>query len=174
MTEPPVTTPKETRGQAFVRYIIDRCSKNKALGAAMRRADNPAMQHQSWPLLIDFHVDLDKDAERTAFACIGAAVVQSKATGNGKIPLTKALAMAYSGQTDQAASRLRRLLTCSSVEECCSCLRPLFRLIASKSNAQIDYAQLLDDLLWFPSQSEKIKARWATAFYRQDDNEDKS
>lgn len=45
MSEMPDKNALETRGQAFVRYVIDRCSKDKGAAAAMRRADNPAMQH---------------------------------------------------------------------------------------------------------------------------------
>ena len=140
----------------------------------MRRADNPAMQHQSWNILIDFHVNLDNSAERTAFACIGAAVIQAKATCNGNTPLTRALSLAYSSTEGQGASRLRRLLACSTTEECCSCLRPLFRLIAGKTNLSIDYAQLLDDLLVFPHRSERIKAKWATSFYQREDLKEQS
>ena len=161
MSEMPDKNALETRGQAFVRYVIDRCSKDKGAAAAMRRADNPAMQHQSWNILIDFHV-------------IGAAVIQAKANRNGDTPLTRALSLAYSGTEGQGASRLRRLLACSTAEECCTCLRPLFRLVSGKTSAAIDYAQLLDDLLAFPYRSEKIKAKWATSFYQREAREEQS
>ena len=174
MKEMPEQNARETRGQAFVRYVIDRCNKDKGVAACMRRADNPAMQHQSWNILIDFHVNLDNSAERTAFACIGAAVIQAKATCNGNTPLTRALSLAYSSTEGQGASRLRRLLACSTTEECCSCLRPLFRLIAGKTNVSIDYAQLLDDLLVFPHRSERIKAKWATSFYQREGRKEQS
>lgn len=174
MSEMPDKNALETRGQAFVRYVIDRCSRDKGAAAAMRRADNPAMQHQSWNILIDFHVNLDNSIERTAFACIGAAVIQAKANRNGDTPLTRALSLAYSGTEGQGVSRLRRLLACSTTEECCSCLRPLFRLVSGKTSAPIDYAQLLDDLLAFPYRSEKIKAKWATSFYQREAREEQS
>ena len=160
MKEMPEQNAVETRGQAFVRYVIDRCNKDKGVAA--------------WNILIDFHVNLDNSVERTAFACIGAAVIQAKATCNGNTPLTRALSLAYSSTEGQGASRLRRLLACSTTEECCSCLRPLFRLVAGKTKVSIDYAQLLDDLLAFPHRSERIKAKWATSFYQREDLKEQS
>lgn len=160
-----------TRGESFVAYIISRCSSDKALAAAMRRACNASMQYQSWPLLIDFNVNIERSAEREAYCCVGSAVIATKAEKNGSVALTRALALAY-GSTDGAAQkRLSRLLACSSTEECCLCLRPILRIVNSKSGIAVDFAQLLDDLLNFRNNPEKVKARWALDFYKKDAEE---
>lgn len=49
MKEMPEQNAMETRGQAFVRYVIDRCNKDKGVAACMRRADNPAASKLEHP-----------------------------------------------------------------------------------------------------------------------------
>jgi CRISPR system Cascade subunit CasB len=62
---------------------------------------------------------------------------------------------------------LRRLLACDSVPDACRILRPLLSLIESRGISGLDYAGLLNDLLWFSHDDSqtRIKARWAQKFY---------
>ncbi len=161
------TPKKETRGQAFTRFIIDRMQDN-GIAAALRRADNPNTEYQSWDTLAAFHIELDKPWQRLPFATIAAAMAKAKAEKNGDIKMGQAIARCYAEgkDSDQAKAKLRRLLACDSVEETCRILRPLFSLINAKGNSSLNYAQLLDDLLWFNANSQKIKSEWAQDFYR--------
>ena len=161
---------KTTRGQKFISFVIEKMKKDTAFGAALRRADNPATEYHAWEFLAPW-CDLDKSWERIAFATIAAAVARKKPRSNGTEGIGSALAYSYSSnKADPAKAKLRRLLACSSVEEACTILRPILSLIASKGG-RINYAQLLDQLLYF---SEKTKVRWATDFYgrRIDDDSD--
>lgn len=159
---------KASRGNAFVSYVIGRCKADKGLAAALRRADNPATEYQSWEFLIGFHVDVQKDWERLPFAAIAAAVTRSKQEIDGSTPFMSALAQAYPDSSEgPAASRLRRLLACDSVVECCSVLRPMFALVLSKGQSKVNFGALLDDLLQFGLNSKRVKARWAMDFYRK-------
>ena len=167
-------TEKETsRGVAFVRYVIEKCEQDSGLAAALRRADNARTEYQSWEILLRFGVDIEKEWERKPFATIAAAVARAKPKENGDVPFLTALARAYGGEdstsdeSGPAAARLRRLLACSSSEECCRILRPMFALVESKGSGNVDFGKLLDDLLWFNRSSERIKARWASDFYRK-------
>lgn len=165
-------TLQATPGRAFVSYVIEKAGEDKGLAAALRRADNPATQYQSWAFLLGFHIDIEKDWKRVPYAAIAAAVARSKQQKDGSVPFMKALAQVYPEQKIEdkdkgpAAARLRRLLACTSAVECCSVLRPMFALVRSKGADDIDYGGLLDDLLWFDSSQERIKARWATDFYQ--------
>lgn len=159
---------KIDRGANFVNYIIKRCAQDAEASAAMRRALNPSLECRAWNILIDFGVDLEKPWERSVFTLIGAAVAQSKITANGTVPLTQALAQAYQTNIKPAESRLRRLLACSDIQECCLVLRPIFKLIQSKTNISIDYAKLLNELLRFGFNAEDIKVHWAMNFYRKE------
>ena len=165
---------KESRGRAFVRYVIEHCEKDKGNAAAFRRADNPALQHRCWPLLVRFRVNLESVSERAAFSCIGSAVVQAKVKQNGSVALPRALFLAYGSAGGPAAMRMRRLLACTTTVECCSILRTLFKLVSSKTDVNIDYGRLLDELLSFPFRMDEIKARWAQEFYRLDQDMEKT
>nr|HIL74688.1 type I-E CRISPR-associated protein Cse2/CasB [Rhodospirillales bacterium] len=166
---------KETRGQAFTRFIIDRL-QDKGAAAALRRADNPATEYQSWEILAAFNIDLDKPWQRLPFANIAAAIAKAKIESNGAIGIGQAIACCYEDgkESDQAKTKLRRLLACDSVEEACRILRPLFSLIASKGNTPLNFGGLLDELLKFYWDSQAIKLRWAQDFYRYQSKEEKA
>ncbi len=160
----PIT--KKSRSLAFVDYILDRMQQDNGVAAALRRADNPSTEYQSWDTLAAFNIDLDKPWQRLPFATIAAAMAKAKAEHNGAIGIGQAIARCYDDgkDSDQAKVKLRRLLACESVEEACRILRPLFSLINSKGNVSLDYAKLLDDLLYWNNQT--TKSRWAQDFYR--------
>jgi len=157
---------KESRGQAFTRFIIERI-KDNGIAAALRRADNPATEYQSWETLAAFNVDLDKPYQRLPFVTIAAAIAKIKLENNGTIGIGQAIAICYEDgkESDQAKAKLRRLLACDTVEEICQILRTLLSLIASKGNATLNFARLLDELLKFYWDSQTIKSRWAQDFY---------
>jgi CRISPR system Cascade subunit CasB len=168
-----VDTPKKSRGRRFVDYISKRCQTDKGLSAALKRADNPATEYQSWDVLAGFGVDLENENQRLPFSTIAAAVARSGRPNNGTVPIGQAIARCYgSGKdSDQAKSKLRRLLACDTTAEACRVLRPLFSLIDARGGVRLNYGQLLDDLLWFHGERQvNIKAHWAQDFYGREGN----
>lgn len=165
------TDSPRNKSLAFVDYIINRCQSDNGLRAILKRADNPSTEYQSWEVLAGFNVDLEYENQRLPYATIGAAIARAKAEKNGSAKIGNAIARCYEdGNTsDQAKAKLRRLLACDSVAEACRILRPLFSLIEAKGNSALDYAGLLNDLLWFGHDDSqiRIKARWAQSFYGQ-------
>ncbi|ANT65416.1 type I-E CRISPR-associated protein Cse2/CasB [Prosthecochloris sp. CIB 2401] len=159
---------KTSRPEAFVQFVLRLCQNDKGAAAALRRADNPATEYQSWEYLAGFNIDLENPFERIPYATIAAAISRAKAENNGSAGIGKALALSYDDKSasDQAKARLRRLLACDSVTEVCRILRPIFGLIDSKTTVTLDYAKLLNQLLWFNHDNNRIKAVWATDFYR--------
>jgi len=149
--------------QKFISHVISRMENDKAMGARLRRADNPATEYQSWEYLAPFGVDLEYTRERKAFATVAAALARAKPKGDGAHGIGRAIASVYDNGKDnpQAKARLRRLLACTSSEEACDILRPLLRLVASKG-AALCYTRLLRDLLYF---SERTRERWAQDFF---------
>lgn len=154
---------------AFVDHIIRRCQADNGLHAALKRADNPTTEYQSWEVLAGFHINLEYENQRLPHAAIAAAIARAKVEKNGTAKIGQAIARCYEdgNASDQAKARLRRLLACDSVPEACRILRPLFSLIEAKGNIVPDYAGLLNDLLWFGHDDSRtrIKARWAQDFY---------
>lgn len=167
---------KANRGQAFVRFIINLSSTDKGAAAAVRRADNPATEYQSWEYLAAFGVDLEKSYMRLPFALIAASIAKSKINEDGFRGIGQAIAMAYEegSQSSQAKAKLRRLLACDTIEELCLNLRPLLQLIHAKGNGNIDYAALLNDLLNFHWNSLRVKTKWAQDFYGRQESEEVS
>ena len=68
---------KETRGHIFVRRVIALCEKDNGIAAALRRADNPYTENQSWAYLCACGVNIEKDWERRPAALIAAAVAKA-------------------------------------------------------------------------------------------------
>ena len=158
---------KPNKIESFVQYIIELIQKDNGAAAALKRADNPSTEYQSWEYLARF-IDIDKDYERLPYAMIASALAKAKVDHNGKIHIGEAIARCYEegNNSDQAKAKLRRLLACDSIEEVCRVLRPLFSLINSKTMIQLDYTQLLKDLYWFNADNQRVKTRWAQNFYR--------
>ncbi|MDO8714008.1 MAG: type I-E CRISPR-associated protein Cse2/CasB [Polynucleobacter sp.] len=167
-TKAPVIA-RANKAAGFVAYVIDRCQVENGLRAALKRADNPATEYQSWEVLAGFKINLEHENERLPFAAIAATIARAKIEKNGTIQIGQAIARCYEdgSNSDQAKAKLRRLLACDSVSEVCRILRPLFSLIEAKGQSGLDYARLLDDLLWFghDERQTRIKARWAQSFY---------
>jgi CRISPR system Cascade subunit CasB len=159
---------KTGRADKFVEFVIGLCQRDKGAAAALRRADNPATEYQSWEYLAGFNIDLENQFERVPYAAIAAAIGRAKVERNGSAGIGKAIAFCYDDKStsEQAKARLRRLLACDSVGEACRILRPLFSLIDSKAAVTLDYAKLLDQLIWFQRDSNRVKTAWATDFYR--------
>ncbi len=153
---------KKTRGQNFVDFVLNRIKDDSAFRAALRRADNPATEHQSWEYLAKW-CDIDKEWDRKPFATIAAAVARAKPSVDGSLGIGKAIAACFDdgNSSDSAKSKLRRLLACDSAIEACVILRPLLSLISSHG-ARLRYGQLLNDLLYF---GDKTKEKWAVDFY---------
>lgn len=158
-----------SKSLSFVDYIIKRCQADKGVRAALRRADNPATEYQSWDILAGFNIDLEYENQRLPYATIAAAIAREEADRNGMLGIGSGIARCYEdgNASDQAKAKLRRLLACDNVPEVCRIVRPLFSLMASRGTTRLNYAQILDDLLWFgwEESQNRIKARWAQDFY---------
>ncbi len=167
---------KPDKPTAFVEHIIARSQKDKAIAAALRRADNPDTEYQSWEALAAFHVDLTKPWKRLPYATVAAAIAKAKIERNGSFGIGRGIVGCYDegNQSDQAKAKLRRLLACDSVEEVCRILRPLFSLIISKGKTPLNYSRLLTQLLRFHWQKQAVKAEWAQDFYRYDAHDKES
>jgi CRISPR system Cascade subunit CasB len=166
---------KQTRGQAFVQFVLKGMERDTGFGAVFRRADNPDTEYQAWKYLARW-CDLDNSRERVVFATVGAALAKAKPGTDGTLGIGRAIARCYSegatdgNQSDNAKAELRRLLSCDTREEACRILRPLLQLIPSKlEGVGLCYGNLLTDLLYF---GEGIKQKRGVDFYgrRQDDH----
>jgi CRISPR system Cascade subunit CasB len=161
---------KESKAAQFVGYVIQRINLDNGFSARLKRADNPATEYQSWELLANFNIDLEKEWERLPYCTVGAALARAKPAANGKLPFGTAIAACFDegNQSDQAKARLRRLLACTSSTEVCRILRPLLALMVSRGVTP-DFAQLLEQLLWYSGDSqERIRTRWAQTFYHRE------
>jgi CRISPR system Cascade subunit CasB len=83
------------RTQHFVEYIIQQVQSNKGKAAALRRADNPNTEYQSWEVLAGFGVQLDSENQRLPFATIAADIARVKPLTNGNMTIGQAIARCY-------------------------------------------------------------------------------
>lgn len=163
-------SPRDTSpAERFVDYVLKRQKEDHGFAARLRRADNPATEYQSWEILANFGVDLEKSRQRLPYCTLGAALAKAKPEQDGHLGLGAAIAACYDdgAQSDQAKARLRRILACTSIEELCQIIRPVLALIASRG-ARLDFSLLLQQLLWFSGQGqERVRTRWAQDFYHR-------
>lgn len=160
---------KPSKSENFVQFIIELIQKDNGAAAALKHADNPNLEYQSWEYLARLpFIDIDKEYQRLPYATIASALAKAKVAQNGNKGLGEAIARCYDDGKDseQAKAKLRRLLACDSIEDACRTLRPLFSLINSKAGIQLDYVALLQDLSWFNADRQRVKSKWAQNFYR--------
>ena len=150
---------------SVVQSVFLRMKSDSAFRVALKRADNPATEYQSWEYLADYGVRLDNDWKRIPYATVFAAAAKSGMDSDGKYGLGQALCAAYDWdkKSEPARSKLRRIIACSDVLELCSVLRSVLQFIASK-NVSVCYQSLLDDLIYF-GDGERVKSKWAQQFY---------
>ncbi|MDO9567372.1 MAG: type I-E CRISPR-associated protein Cse2/CasB [Candidatus Desulfaltia sp.] len=163
---------KPSRGTAFVAFVLKRLVQDTAFGAALRRADNPATEYQSWEYLASW-CDLDNTYERTCFATVAAGLAHAKQSIDTPSSIGSAIARSYKdgNQNDSAKRKLRRLLACDTSSDACQWVRPLLRLAESRG-VRVNFGRLLDDLLYFDF-GPRVKERWAIDFYgRREDKDD--
>ncbi|MGR3219477.1 MAG: type I-E CRISPR-associated protein Cse2/CasB, partial [Candidatus Anammoxibacter sp.] len=82
---------KKGREHAFIEYVLGRMKNDNAFGAALRRADNPATEYQSWEYLAGW-CDLAKAMERRPYATIASAIAHAKPVADGSLGIGKAIA----------------------------------------------------------------------------------
>lgn len=166
MSEEKITS----KEQMFVEAVIERCKTNKGLAAKLRRADNPALEYQSWEFIGAWNINLENTYERLPYVTIAAAIAKAKVEKNGKLTLGKAILACYDNDrdNDQAKAKLRRLLACTELAEACLILRPLLTLINSRVSQPLDYTRLLKQLRYF---NDRTRTQWAQEFYSYNPSE---
>lgn len=172
----PDSTKKETgKEEKFVEYVFRLAQKDTGFAAKMRRADNRVTEDYAWEFLAPW-VDLSIDSRRLPYALVGAAVCREKTAADGSRGIGSLLAASCTENTDNGASRLRRLLACDSVVDACHVLRQMLKFLQSRCPGEISYARLLKELMQFAyGNGDRTKQKWAMDFYNNiaaDDNKD--
>ncbi len=155
---------KPNKPESFVNYVLKRCSIDNGFAARLRRADNPDTEYQSYDILANFGINLEKDYERLPYALIGASLAKLQVDKDGKASLGKALKSCFD-DGEQGEQRLRRLLACQSQDELCRILRPILSLVASKAKTPLCHSLLLRQMLKFNFDASRAKLKWAQDYY---------
>lgn len=163
------------KAQLFVESVFRRKEEDSGFRTRMRGAGSAVRETAVWGDLAPF-CNLEDENLRAAYVLIGSSIAFEEKAVNGVQSFGKLLSQTWGDEKDAkllddkkqaqhpAAARLRRLLVCRDVTELCRVLRPCLRLIRSRRPGELDYAQLLDDLLRFPFNPDKVKARWVMDF----------
>lgn len=157
---------KVTAEENLLSSVFKRFATDTAFKAALKKADNPDTEYQSWEYLADYGVNLEYENARLPYTTVLSAAARSSRDADGSVPLGRALLLSYESDFENTAARskLRRIIACDSIEDVCSVLRPVLRFIGSK-NIAVSYATLLRDLKYFSKETERTKARWAEQFF---------
>ncbi len=161
-----------TRFEAFVSDVFRRKKLDNAFAAHLRRADNPATESGAWGILTQLGVNITIDNDRLPFALIGSAIARTETEVDGHEGFGAALAGCFNDESDgsPASSRMRRLVACDSTIEACRVLRPMLRLINSRSDkrSSLSFQRLLGQISFFqyPERRKRIRLEWASGYYR--------
>ena len=160
--------PEKNKQKFFIDWILDNSQKDNGFSAKMRRADNPDQEYYALGILCGFDIDIEKESERLPYSVVGAALCREA------LRICESLKASESGEknSDIDSPRLRRLLSCNSIQELCRSLRPVLSLIASR-NISLCYSKLLEDICRFQYDNarQNIKLRWTREFFRRSTDE---
>ncbi len=161
---------KEGKYEKFIGYICSICQKDKGTAAALRRADLMQSNATVLSTLVKFGIDITKESEYIPYSLVTAAIARSKVYENGDVLLGAALYAAEktpSAGSNKDDARVRRLLSCNSLQELSLIFRHYIQFILSRYSCKFNYAELLKDLCSFKYEEgrERVKKKWALQFY---------
>lgn len=156
-------TPKE-RAADFV-GALRRARNDRGKMAALKHGltDNPRLQVDAWPVIAGLGGDIDEP-----FITIAALYASHPEESNARNFGDTCRRIAQGDGTDVAESferRFRRLLACDSVNDVIGQLRSWVRLAASK-RVGVNYASLMNDLLWWNRSADRTRVEWARSFWQ--------
>lgn len=160
----------------YVNYVFRNRENDSAFRAAMKNATKENLEWKAWPYIEKFlHEDLKNDKKRHIYALVGEAVAKSGRKGNGALSFGRAMRVAESsnGKGDSYSLRMCRILSFDNLDDLLDVFRESLTFLDSR-NVSLDYSAVLDDLLQarFENNYERIKARWASDYFRKADKED--
>ena len=152
----------------FIRWALDRLGdsprvRDNGAISRLKRAGSPDQAPQAWDILIRLGIPPKSFAP---CLLVGGALCRRGEPSDGTASLGLALASCYDDR-EQGKLRLRRLLSCSGIEELCSVLRPLLGFVNARAKQKLCHARLLHEVLAFgsPATQERIKLLWAQDFW---------
>ena len=152
---------------SFVSYVIKKSSSDTAAKAAFARGDNPNTEYLVWEYLASW-CDIADTRQRRAYALIAAAIARGQVSANGEMNVGECLRRAANDPSDlenaPEKAKLMRLISCDSPIEVVEYLRSIIRYLQAKEGARLDYAQTLDDIMWW---GESCKIKWSKAFFNK-------
>jgi CRISPR type I-E-associated protein CasB/Cse2 len=149
---------------------LQRHKDDRGVMADLKRGFSEATADRTWPYLSKWGCDIVNDRERIIYQTVSAAYAVTKgcSTDKGNMgTVCRQLAMGDVRGLDGLetfASRFRRLLTCSSVDELCGHLIGIIKAAAAK-RVSINFAQLFSDL-WRWTYSDEPKLKWASEYWK--------
>ena len=161
---------KNERNEKFVSYIIELYKNNTKAAATLKKADNDNLSYKAWEYLVNFHIDIENEKERTIYSLIAANIVKNKVKADGKYSIGLALRNCYDDE-DQGKSKLMRLLACNHYKDLCIILHYLLPFIEEKAPGLLSYSTLISDIFFF---NENKKAKWANDFFKKINQENEN
>lgn len=152
---------------AFLYYIEARIQTDKGFCADCKRADNEAFEWKLWPVINRF-VDIRDEDKRKSYALIASSLAKSNTKKIGSLSLGKAFKILNKAESQEFSPRFMRVLSADSVDELIEILRPSLGYISSE-NLCLDYKSILDQLLRFSVDAERVKVRWASDYLNVED-----
>lgn len=160
-------TPSE-RAARFVE-ALRRAKSDRGKMASLRRGLSSATVMDAWPIIAGLGGQIGQPGESVHLDVAALFATHPEESGARNFGETcRQIAVAGSSEKKLLESderRFRRLLACDRAEDLVGQLRTWVRLAANKG-VGINYAGLFDDLSWWNNSSDRIRVRWARAFWQ--------
>ena len=163
-SKPPKRSPKE-RAAEFV-GALRRTRNDRGKFAALRRGltENPRLQVDAWPVIVDLGGDIGQPA-CVAIAALYATHPEESSARNFGETCRRIAVRDAKDVPESFERRFRRLLACGDVDDVVGQLRSWIRLAAS-SGVGVNYEGLFADLWNWPWYADDIRVKWAKSFWQ--------
>jgi len=153
-----------------IRFIeaLRRLQHDRGKMASLRRGLSPSTVMDAWPVIAALGGQIGQPGE-SVHVDIAALFATHPKESNARNLGETCREVALAGESDTALPdsherRFRRLLACDRAGDLALQLRTWVRLAASRG-VGVNYERLFDDLAWWNTSADRIRVRWARAFW---------
>lgn len=142
--------------------------EDRGLMANLRRGFSEATADRAWPYLARW-CNLENDRQRTIFQTVAASFAfNAQTVSKGNMGTTMHLLATGDGRGQDGLktfeTRFRRFLSCDTVFDVCNRLPTVIRTTHAKG-VPINHEQLFQDLTYWSPDNDRVKIRWASAYW---------
>lgn len=174
--------PQKDKCSYFIENIFRLCKSDSGIASKLKRAASENQAVSSYGILVRAGIDIEKSNQLITHSIVAEIIAKSELESDvGKENLGAVLRLSLEFKKEEGKelndTRMRRLLSCDTLEELQLVLRSILNFIISRGNIEkLCLSEFLKDLLYFETESaqNRIKKKWAKSFYADSNNKEEN